>query len=349
VNRLPDSAGRVLVTLAIAVAAGWGAAALRVPLPWMLGPLFSVALLRMGGAPLEAPRGGRELGQAIIGTTLGLYFSPAVLGVVASLAPWIVLGGLVAIGVGYVAGYVLARVAGVSFETAFFGSVPGGATEMAILGERFGARVDRVAAAQSLRIMIVVATFPATYQVLGVHGADPYEAAAKVFVPEGFALLALASAAGGLFLHRLGVGNAWVIGPLLVTIPLTGLGVTLSAVPREVSNFGQLLLGCALGCRFEREFVASAPRFVAAVFLSVTVSMVLSVAFGLLLVPATGLQWPTLVLSMAPGGIAEMALTAKVLRLGVPIVTTFHVTRMVMLVLLTAPIYRWVRGAAARA
>lgn len=339
---------RVLVTLAVALAAGWAAANARLPLPWMLGPLFSVALLRMAGIPLEAPAGGRELGQAIIGTTLGLYFSPTVLAVVAALAPWIVLGGFVAIVIGYFAGYVLSRAANVPFETAFFGSVPGGATEMAIIGERFGARVDRVAAAQSLRIMIVVATFPAVYQVLGVHGADPYEAATTVFSAPGFALLALASAAGGYLLHRLGVGNAWVIGPLLVTIPLTGFGVNLSAVPREVSNFGQLLLGCALGCRFEREFVASAPRFVASVALSVTVSMALSVAFGFLLVRATGLHWSTLVLSMAPGGIAEMALTAKVLQIGVPIVTTFHVTRMVMLVLLTAPIYRWVRRQPAR-
>ncbi len=39
---------------------------------------------------------------------------------------------------------------------AIFASVPGGAAEMSVLGERFGARVDRVAAAQSLRILIVV-------------------------------------------------------------------------------------------------------------------------------------------------------------------------------------------------
>ena len=33
---------------------------------------------------------------------------------------------------------------------------------------------DRVAAAQSVRILIVVAVIPAIYTMSGVHGADPY-------------------------------------------------------------------------------------------------------------------------------------------------------------------------------
>ena len=41
-----------------------------------------------------------------------------------------------------------------------------------------------------------------------------------------------------------------------------------------------------------------------------------------------------------PGGIAEMCLTAKALQLGVPVVTAFHVTRMVAVVLLAGPLFR---------
>jgi hypothetical protein len=46
-------------------------------------------------------------------------------------------------------------------------------------------------------------------------------------------------------------------------------------------------------------------------------------------------------LGTSPGGIAEMCITAKVLQLGVPVVTAFHVTRYVAVVVLTAPLYRW--------
>jgi hypothetical protein len=52
----------------------------------------------------------------------------------------------------------------------------------------------------------------------------------------------------------------------------------------------------------------------------------------------------TMVLATSPGGIAEMALTARVLHLGVPVVTAFHVARMVVVVLGIGPLYRaWMR------
>jgi uncharacterized protein len=55
------------------------------------------------------------------------------------------------------------------------------------------------------------------------------------------------------------------------------------------------------------------------------------------------LHLPTAVLATAPGGIAEMAIAAKVPGLGVPLVTAFHVTRVVMLLTCTAPVFAWLR------
>ena len=49
-----------------------------------------------------------------------------------------------------------------------------------------------------------------------------------------------------------------------------------------------------------------------------------------------------MLLAAAPGGIAEMSITAQVLKIGVPLVTAAHVTRFVIVVLLTAPMYRLV-------
>ena len=330
---------RATPTLLVASLAGGLAGTLHVPLPWMLGPLFVVALLRVLGIFLQAPRGGREIGQWIIGSALGLYFTPGAIAAVLHVAPVIVVAGFFAIAVGYLSGWVLCRVGRVDFVTAFFCSVPGGATEMAFLGERHRARVDRVAAAQSLRILIVVAALPAIYQVLGVHGVDPYAEATRAISAPGLGGLAVATAAGGWLMARLRVGNAWLIGPLAVSIPLTAMGIDLSAIPRPVLNTSQVLLGCALASRFNPEFARAAFRFVAGVFAAVSIAMVVSAAFGWMLSRLTGLHWATLILATAPGGIAEMALTAKALDLGVPIVTAFHVTRLVMLVILTAPVY----------
>jgi hypothetical protein len=67
--------------------------------------------------------------------------------------------------------------------------------------------------------------------------------------------------------------------------------------------------------------------------------LALAALSGLLLAGLGGLAMPTTVLATAPGGIAEMCITAKVLRLGAPLVTAAHVTRVSMLVTTTAPLY----------
>jgi membrane AbrB-like protein len=326
--------------LAIGAVAGELCSLLHSPIPWMLGPLVTLAFLRVAGVRIGAPPAGRQIGQWIIGTSLGLYFTPHVIREVAGWWWLLAIGALFAIGLGYGGGVLLARLARIDRTTGIFASVPGGAAEMSVLGERFGARVDRVAAAQSLRILIVVLIIPFAYAALGLHGADAYIPGASQFDARGYALLMAATLAGSAVAQRIGVPNGFVLGSLAVAIPLTAMQIDLSATPTVASNAGQCLLGCALGARFEPDFLAGAHRFIAAVAASVLVAIALSAGAAMLLAMLTGLHPATVVLGMAPGGIAEMCITAKVLQLGVPLVTAFHVSRVVVLLLLTVPLFK---------
>jgi uncharacterized protein len=333
-----------LAGLAIGAIAGAVCSALHTPIPWMIGPLVTIAFLRVVGVRVSAPPGGRQIGQWIIGTSLGLYFTPHVVREVAGWWWLLAVGAVFAIALGYGGGILLARLAGIDRTTGVFASVPGGAAEMSVLGERFGARVDRVAAAQSLRILIVVLLIPFAFAALGLHGADQYVPGATRFDLAGYALLMAATLGGSLLAQRLDLPNAFVLGSLAVAIPLTAMSIDLSSTPAVASNAGQCLLGCALGARFEPDFLTGAHRFVAAVVTSVMAAIALSTAAALLLAALTGLHPATVVLGMAPGGIAEMCITAKVLQLGVPLVTAFHVSRVVVLLLLTAPLFERARA-----
>ena len=135
--------------------------------------------------------------------------------------------------------------------------------------------------------------------------------------------------------------NPWVLGALAVALLLTANGIELSSLPKPVTNAAQLFIGVALGSRFTREFAKSAPRWLAAVALGSFGMIGLSAAFAWAIAHAAGLPWATVLLGTSPGGIAEMSITAKVMQLGVPVVTAFHVTRYVVVLLATAPIYRW--------
>jgi uncharacterized protein len=317
--------------------------ALHAPLPWMIGPLLAMALGKFFGAGIAAPQGGRAAGQLTIACALGLYFTPAVAGEVAAHWYLLLAAALLAVLLAYASGWFLMRSAGLDATTALFASVPGGAAEMTILGERFGARSDRVVLAQALRVLIVVVIVPFAFTALGLRGGDVYRPAQ--FSVDGLGLLALlgmAAAAGGV-LAKLRMPNAWMLGPLAVTVALTLSGVSLSAIPTWMSNAAQLLIGCALGSSFERDSLRTSPRFIALVGLSVALAMIASAlaAWGLAVlgsVPPT-----TMVLATAPGGMAEMCVTAKVLQLGVPLVTAAHVTRVLILVTTTAPTFRLAR------
>jgi len=119
--------------------------------------------------------------------------------------------------------------------------------------------------------------------------------------------------------------------------------VHFSSMPTPLSNTAQVLLGCALGARFQRRSLQSAPRFLGGVLLSVAIAMAVAAAFAAVLAWLSGLPIASLILATAPGGIAEMCITAKVLQLGVPLVTAAHVTRVAVLITTTGPTYRAVQ------
>ena len=336
---------RTAGTLLLALAAALLCVGLRIPLPWFIGPLLATAIASMLRAPTTSWAPLRNAGQCTIGMALGLYFTPQVGALVLSLWWAILIGVVWALLLGWLFGLWLQRsqghLPGVNRATTWFASAIGAASEMTLLGERAHARTDLVAAAHSLRVLIVAVLIPLALQFSGVHGVDAASATAlRVFEPKGFLVLALAAAAGAWSLERLGRANPWFMGPMVVAMAITLAGVELSGVPAWMSNTAQLFIGVSLGVRFTPAFVHTAPRWLGAVALGTLVMIVLSAGLGGLLSLATGLHPATLLLGTAPGGIAEMSITAKVLQLGAPVVTVFQLCRLFAVLLLVDPLYR---------
>jgi membrane AbrB-like protein len=338
----PERAGarRLALTGALALAAALAAQALQVPLPWMLGPLLVTAGCGIAGVPLQASNRLRNGGQWVIGIALGLYFSPAMLALIVRLAPAIVLGVVWALLLGHGFYRFLLKASEGDRPTAFFAAAIGGASEMAVLAERHGGRVDRVAAAHSLRVLMVVLIIPFGLQLSGLHGADSTPLVVAEVRPAGLLVLLAASAVGIYALRRLGAPNPFVLGALATTVVLTAAGAELSALPRWASPAAQLLIGVSLGSRFTPAFVHAAPRWLGAVAFGTLVMLLLTAGAAWGLARWMGLHPATALLATSPGGIAEMAITAKVLQLGVPVVTAFQVVRYVAVLTLTPVLFR---------
>jgi membrane AbrB-like protein len=347
--RRPGSAAgdllRMLVTLGGAMLAARACERLHVPLPWMIGPLVITAAAGVAGLPVRASTRLRHAGQWAIGTVLGLYFTPPVFAATVSLGPVLAVGALWALVLGDAFArwlrWAMRHGAPLHPATAYFGAAIGGASEMAVLAERHGGAVDAVAAAHSLRVLLVVVIVPFALKAVGVHGAELAPPPGGGFDAMGLLALAGLTVAAALAMHRFGLPNPWVLGALAATMALTATGIHLSTLPKAMANAGQLFIGVALGARFTPAFLRRSPRWLAAVASGTVAMIAVSALFAWALANAAGLRPADVVLGNSPGGIAEMAITAAVLHLGVPTVTAFHLLRYVVVLTCTAPIYRW--------
>lgn len=328
---LAGAAGGALASLI-----GW-------PLPWMVGSLLAVILLRcLGGLDLREVPGARKGGQWLVGTGIGLHFSPAVLEQVLAHGGLLLAGALLT-SLTSLIGIALLRAAGYDRATAFFASMPGGASEMVNLGQRNGAQAGEVAAGQSLRLLLVVLLVPALFQwwlgaaptLTQTNGHSQPLALAALLT--GGALLALLG-------QRLRQPNPWLLGPILFAAAGSiWLDQPLS-LPPGTSELGQWLIGSALGCHFSREFFRRAPRFLALVLGATLLAMCAAALAAEALGWLGALDQRSLMLGMMPGGIAELSLTAEALALSVPLITGLQVLRLMCVLFLAEPAFRlWQR------
>jgi membrane AbrB-like protein len=248
-------------------------------------------------------------------------------------APWIALAVLWSLALGGFLSWALIRWGGADPATAYWSGPIGAAAEMVLQGERAGARVELVAAAHSLRLMLVVVILPLVYDRFGLHGSDRYVTGAQTVEPFGLAVLVGCTVGSALLLRRVRGPNPWMLGSLAGALLLTASGHLASALPNWVSPLGQLLIGISLGGRFGPGFFNRAPRFLVIVGGVTLLGLAGSAALAALIGWVVEIPLATLVLATAPGGIAEMCLTAQALQLGVPVVTAFHATRVVTLLL----------------
>ncbi len=329
-----------LRTLAAALTGGAVASLLHIPLAWMIGALIGAAALAWTGRA-TMPVAARPAGLVLLGLGLGQTFSGPVLVAVVAALPVMVATGVLSILVGLLISRMFVRLAGTDARTAFFASVPGGVIVMAVLAQAAGASVPAVTLAQTIRVLVVVLTFPPLLGIFAPHGtAGMFSATILPVAPAGLALLVAGGTAIAFLLRLTGMANPWMMGPCVLAITLSATGHLPSGVPMVLVNAAQVAMGATLGMRLSRDFLLGSRRLALA---SLASAVLLSVLLALLAVGvAWGAELPVVavLLGMAPGGMPEMAVTAKALDFAVPLVLGFHLVRTMLCNLCVGPLWR---------
>jgi membrane AbrB-like protein len=343
---------RTLLTVVVASLGGGLAEHVGIPLPWVLGSMLGTAVVTLTGAGAHQPMALRRAAQVVIGSAMGLTFTPAVLREVMSLWYGLLLGTVFSIGLSMLFARVIQLLAGLDGPTAVYSSAAGASTEMALQGQRAGADGALVASVHAVRIILVVslASFVAYFsgEVPGAYISANAPAPGLKLV---LVLLFLAPLAGWLA-ARAGLPSAWLLGPVLLTGLIAANGWTQSRMYPLALIGAQIAIGWSLGQHMTRAFFMKSPRVLASAMV-MTVSMLalcVMVAWG---VSHSGpMSLLTVFLAIAPGGLAEMTIIAKTYGIGAPIVTAFHLFRVICAVLTIGWVARfllrsgWVRAQA---
>jgi hypothetical protein len=331
---------RLVAVLALGAAVGLCAQQVRMPLPFVLGPLVATAVLGIAGWPVIGVRRLRPGAQFVIGSAIGIQFTHAVVARLALLLPLIIGSGFMAIGVCACASAFLIVAAGLDRKTAFFATAPAGAAEMANIAARYGGEPEPIMVAQTIRVVMTVMAAP----FLVIHFANDgqlhqVDQVAAMGWP-ALAMLAACAAVGGFLMSRTTFPNGWFMGPLLACALVGIAGLVDGRVPNVLVNVSQVVVGCSLGAQFRREFVTRLAGMVAASATSIVLVLTIMALAAIGLAYAFTLPVGALALAFAPAGMAEMTLTGKVLGLDAALISGFHTVRIIMVMGLVVPTFR---------
>ena len=342
---------RPLVPWALGLGFGAAGAAvfalLDLPLPWMLGALTATTVASLSGIRPQVPQRLRTAMVAVLGLMLGSAFTPDLL---ARLSQWAgsltVLLVAMAATTALVVAYLRHR-SGMSLVTAFFAGAPGGINEMVVTGGALGGDERTIALSHSLRILLIVFTVPFGYRLIAhVHSipmAQSMGRLADLRLTDAAILAGCAVAgAGAARVMRL---PAWtLVGPMLASAGLHLAALSVAKPPAELVILAQVVTGAGIGSRFRGLGWAEVAAMARPALGATAIMLVVSAGAAAAMAAVSGLPFPALLLSFVPGGIAEMCLVALALGQDVAFVSTHHVVRVAMVIVLAPLAFKLLRG-----
>lgn len=337
-NLSASAAVKTAGTLALAAAGAALFHVLKLPLPFLFGPMSACLLAALLGVRL---RGTGQVGvgaRTILGVAVGASLTPTVVAALPAMLLSVAIIPFYVAVIGLIGVPYFQRICGFDRVTAWYAAMPGGLQDMVIFGQEAGGDVRALSLLHATRVLIVITLAPIILtQGFGATLSNAVGAPAADLPLLELALMAVAAIVGWKGGERIGLFGASILGPLIVTGVLSLTGLLHHRPPKEAILAAQFFIGTGIGVGYVgvtlkelKHVVVSGVGFVlilAALAASVTELVVVS-----------GLAHPTEgFLAFAPGGQAEMTVLAIVAGADLGYVVVHHLVR-VFVVIAGAPI-----------
>jgi uncharacterized protein len=331
-----------LMTLAIGVPGGALFYLLHLPLPWMLGAMATTTLAAIAGVRVALMPRLRLIFITILGVMLGSAFTPEVVkGVVAWLGSFAWLGLYVVVATAG-AWLFYRRIARYDPVTAYFSAAPGGLNEMILAGGALGGDERRISMSHAARILIAIFALSFGYRWFGGY-APPLTgpaAAGDAMAWSDWLLLTGCGVIGFVVAKLLRIPAYALVGPMVLSAIVHAVGLTHSRPPVWLVAAAQVIVGSMVGARFDGVAPRTVGHAIALAVLATAVLLGLAVLFGEAVERTLGIPFSAALLAFAPGGLAEMSLIALSLNVDAAYVSSHHIVRIFIIVLIAPAVFR---------
>lgn len=340
---------RFILTFIVGGLGGYLFSLARIPIPWTLGPLAAVILIKVGSKKqVFWPAYMRNIAMLVLGYVMGSPFTIETGQRILLNLPLMLMMTLITVGVCLFFGYIGSRYTRVSLATSLFGSIPGGISQMSAICEEIKeADPATVTLLQTIRVLSVVFFVP----FIALHGlTDRVDKITRASVKfEGGdipTLLVFATTIVSLvYLFKIiGISGRYIIAPIIGTAGLVLAGISAPGLPPIIITVAQICVGIRMGMAVNVDSLTDWKNlFICGLLgmLGVVVSLLL-ISYPFALLAAVSLV--TAFISLAPGGMAEMGLTAMMVQADLSTVVTFQLFRLLFVLLVVIPFIRfWLR------
>lgn len=348
---------RIALTLVIGALGGFIFALFRIPLHWMLGPAAALLLVgRFWKGALYWPVGIRNAALIPIGYTLGASMTAGTLVEMGRQLPVMLLATVLILLFSFLVSCLVARWTKIPLRSVVTGSIPGGLSQMLVLGEELdGVDATIVTFFQVMRLMGVVFLVPlialSPFFSGGAEAGKGAESGQEAHWSVGLVwLYVIVTVAGAIIGRRIKLPTAYLLGPIIGTAALVMAGAPAPPLPAPLLDIAQIAMGAYLGVMLKPARIAEKGRAVLAAMATGLALILFSMASAFVLTVLHGVPYLTAFIALAPGGMDQMGILAREAHADLAVVTSYQMFRIFFILLVVPPVLkkwfaaRWFRS-----
>jgi len=328
----------IVKLLLLAVIGGYVFSLIHIPIPWMLGPIFSIITAQFfyKGTLSWSPR-LQNIGIVIVGIAIGEQFNLSLFRSAGILLLYMILLNIILIASSITLAFLLSKWSKLSLKSMILGTIPGGLGQILLFAEE-EKDVDLAAITyfQIVRLLLVIVVIPFI-----VSGHIVSKSTANISMSYSLVLLFILSCGFAYVAKCFKMPIAYFLAPILLIIGLQFTPFDLAPVPPLVMNGAQLLIGAHIGLMLKPHMIKLPFRYLVAGILSSVGLIAITYGTSFIISYTLDFSFATSFLSTAPGGLDQMVLLADAIHADISTVSVFQLFRLLFIFLFVMPALKY--------